>query len=165
MLNKYLSREGRRKEIHMISRKALHSLSREQLTKQPSALSFLQLPIQVSLTSLTVSLPDSRSTLFRLHQWNACLHFWKFTAWRFLGRGLTVFLRDFCLWFSRTDSMTGFINLRWALHFFFPVAEKGGSLGWLRIWGTSFQSCKSWSEQEAALDASGNSPESDEYSW
>lgn len=31
--------------------------------------------------------------------------------------------------------------------------------------GTSFQSCKSWSEQEAALDASGNSPESDEYSW
>ena len=133
MLNKYLSKEGRRNEVHMISwkgtRRPLQTLSREQLTTQPSALSFLQLPVQVSLISVTISLPDSRSTPFRLHQWNVCLHFWKCTTCRFLGRGLTVFLRDFWLWFSRTDSMTGFINLRLALHFFFPAAVRGGLPG------------------------------------
>lgn len=110
------------------TRRPLQTLSREQLTTQPSALSFLQLPVQVSLISVTVSLPDSRSTPFRLHQWNACLHFWKCTTWRFLGRGLTVFLRDFGSGFLEQTLWLGLLIFVWL--FISSFQQQWGEAHW-----------------------------------
>lgn len=54
---------------------------------------------------------------------DTCLHLWKLQLEGSWVGAYCISKRCF-LWFSRTDSMTGFINLRLALHFFFPAAVR-----------------------------------------